>query len=313
MDADDDQPETPYTGDPQQAVSPIPTPAIPEVGKQISENIEEPAPNSKGKHDSSIFEKPDKIGIDRIVELVLSVVIAYFAYSQVQVSKSSSDSTTRQTTQIICALNKAVGKLGDQATATGKQLDAFKKSTSEVALTQATINLPLVVPAGVDITAELENGKLVGYQIAQQWRNDGQTRAVAPRFEWGWGRTKHDPATRYKYTPKIWLRSTVIPGIKPIFDTERLTNSEVDILKAFKPGDPLFAYGRIEYTDIFPTDLVEGKHRRNDHLIEYSIQIVRVHMTDSTDTYWVGKEIPYGYCYDEQCGADYYPKGKKNN
>jgi len=36
-------------------------------------------------------------------------------------------------------------------------------------------------------------------------------------------------------------------------------------------------------------------------------------MTDSTDTYWVGKEIPYGYCYDEQCGADYYPKGKKNN
>lgn len=85
------------------------------------------------------YEKPDKIGPDRIVELILSLAIVFFAYMQWSVAKDSSTSSEAQVSQLIDAayrvddaaesfskssadisrsMGDAVKKLGEQAKAT---------------------------------------------------------------------------------------------------------------------------------------------------------------------------------------------------
>jgi hypothetical protein len=67
------------------------------------------------------LEKPEKVGIDRYFELFLTCAIVYLAWSQVQIAKTSSESSTTQLGQIIVA----AGRINDAA-------DSFSKSSANI-------------------------------------------------------------------------------------------------------------------------------------------------------------------------------------
>jgi hypothetical protein len=121
MDAEHEQQDKPDTFDTDKVVLLASSDPTRHLGGSDTEIQTTKIGTNEAQHGPKLFEKPEKVGIDRYFELLLTCAIVYLAWSQVQIAKASSESSTTQLSQIIVA----AGRINDAA-------DSFSKSSADI-------------------------------------------------------------------------------------------------------------------------------------------------------------------------------------
>jgi len=192
---------------------------------------------------------------------------------------------------------------GCQLGVMNKQLIDSETATKNAAETQILSNMALIFPTGVTPNLEaLADGSRV-IRIHQEWKDAGETRAVGPKIEWGWGPEIPTHSTKYQRIFDHWKNSTWVKE-HPFSDDAEIPLDEGKRLAELKT--PLYLYGKVRYDDVFPVDRDTG-HERKDHLIEYCIRIVKFNISENGAS-WSGMDCERGDCVDEQCPVEDYPK-----
>lgn len=165
--------------------------------------------------------------------------------------------------------------------------------------TQVLSNMPLILPSNLLVTVYSNaRGKSV-VRFHQDWINLGESRAEGPDIVWEVGLSPTDKRTLCKRHVGEWAKTTWIKGAP--------ANDEIEIKKSLlghagRRGAPIYVYGTIRYSDVFP-----NKETRHDHLVEYCTMVTR--LFDPHDAGYV-HPCEQGNCYDKHCGADYAEMGK---
>jgi hypothetical protein len=189
-----------------------------------------------------------------------------------------------------------------------QQLSDSERATRNSTRTQILTQLPLIVP----INPRIEWNNTVpegGIFLRDDFKNIGETRAVAPDISVGWGNELPTNGMHYfvhygdlsKWT---WAKGEVKIG------TRCLTLADAKMLEnEIRTGSkPVYFYVKIQYNDLFPTDKEAG-HPRNDHLVESCLKINRMDVDErnkGAHTSWGGIRCAERLdCIDQSCGADY--------
>lgn len=191
-----------------------------------------------------------------------------------------------------------------------QQLTDAKQATIDATQNQVRSQMPVVFPVTVDGPRKVMKDGKPNIHFNIRLQNFGQTEAVSPVFEWGWGDKIPDAATKYQsgwiYS---WSKSMWTPSI--FGDNAQ----DISITKdESTPDHPFYIYGVVEYVDIFRKD-ASGVHKgRNDHRVQWIFNVTDIKIGDKEVT-WEIKVAPEGSCLDEQCDAyadhEYYP-GRPN-
>jgi len=189
----------------------------------------------------------------------------------------------------------------------GCQISDSRKATQAATRTQILTELPLIVP----INPRMEwNNKIPagGVFIRENFKNIGETRAVAPDIYVGWGNELPNSSTSYIHFGSLikwtWPKGESIVGAMCVTLPEAKTLEK----QVTNHSAPLYFYTKIRYTDLFPSDKEAG-HPRNDHLVETCLKIDHIEVDEKdrgARTTWGGDYCPERLdCIDESCGEDY--------
>jgi hypothetical protein len=223
--------------------------------------------------------------------------------------------------QMVCGTVLAMAAIvtaviyGKQLGAMNQQLGDSENTTRASTQTQILTNLPLIAPS--DLRLNWNNTKSgPGVLIREDFRNIGETRAVAPDIYAGWGNELPNDETHYqvhfgdliKWT---WAASDAKIGAEcvALADAKALEN-EVNT-----GAKPVYFYVKIRYDDVFPPDN-KAKHPRNDHLVEFCRRINHIEIDEKDKgihTTWYGEPCPGRLdCIDGSCGTDYKAEYKND-
>jgi hypothetical protein len=127
MDAENEQQSKANIFDTDKAVLPSCSESVGHLGGPDTEIQKAKVGINKTQSKPDLFEKPERVGIDRYFELFLTCAIVYLAWSQVQIAKASSESSTTQLGQIIVA----AGRINDAANSFSKSAADMSRGVSD--------------------------------------------------------------------------------------------------------------------------------------------------------------------------------------
>lgn len=184
-------------------------------------------PTKAGKHQKpKSHEKPDKIGPDRIAELILSVAIVFFAYMQWRVAKSSSESSSTQVGQLIVAADRvddAAESFSISAANIGRsmkdaviQMDRQAKSSDKIATSaeSSTRIAQFALQPALGLGIVMGNIGTTAIQYQLNVRNEGGSAAVVTVHYCGFNNPIPNPNRSLSDCPgsiKTVSATTVLP------------------------------------------------------------------------------------------------------
>ena len=182
------------------------------------------------------------------------------------------------------------------------QLRAFNESTEESTETQIRVNMPLVGVTRTFTSLDIDTNQV---RLHQTLTNLGETRAIGPIIELGWGSKVPIRTAEYQLVDHRWEHTTWFKGMTyedsigiPLGEAKRLA----------KLTTPLYICYRVRYEDAFPIYPKPG-HARNDHVGESCLQIDDFDISDK-DAKLSGHDVESGTCVDEMCPAEDYNYNK---
>ena len=121
--------------------------------------------------------------------------------------------------------------------------------------------------------------------------NLGETQAISPVFEWGWGKNMPSSTTQFQsgwicsWKKSMWTKGVVAP------DSQNITVPEAQRLAK---GE-FYVYGVVKYRDGF-------QRKRSDHRVQWIYRITHF-IVSPKDTHWEALVASNGSCLDDQCDA----------
>ncbi len=270
MDADNKQPKETEADSVQEPVPPPSTPVIAKIDEEASKEIKKESPDPQKTQNRKIFDKPDKIGMDRIVELFLSCAIVYFAWSQARIAKASSDSSSAQVGKLIVTadriddaadrfstsashindgvsdavtkLNIQAGSLSNSATAANRLARATEKANDNV------LNSDRPWIGALPTIGQFEAGKTVtlGFVFVNSGKRPAFVKSTRTHFN-AYRGFPEDPDSQYT-NPRNESPSTnfILPGMSATNSTTGNSILEPRVMELVQSGElTYYSFGKI--------------------------------------------------------------------
>lgn len=197
---------------------------------------------------------------------------------------------------IACIYSRQLTQMTIATGLTRTSLIDTENVTRDATQVEVDSKLPAIFPLTLDLSNTISKDGSPGIRVELEMSNVGETPAIRPQFQWGYGHNPPNNTTTYTWPLNTtWKQSIWTKGVSGA-DYQEIPQKDFHL--------PLYVYGVVQYLDVFPKS--KPSHCRKDHRIQWSIQIYSLSLKGKNGLpQWDAFPIGQGSCFDEWCGEAY--------